>query len=129
MQKILLLIFSLYTFLFTGCDSDINPNSLLGKSKDYVLRFAFEKCSLDNNRELNIGIWKVEKNGKKSYQNFYYKSLDAALKDSRLMDSDIWEIGKRYKFSFSIQQKEECFELFFKRGKVVKIEKKYWNKT
>lgn len=129
MRRMLLFFFSLYTFLFIGCDSDISPNSLLGMSKSDVLRFVFEKYTLDNNGELNIGIWKVEKNGKRSYQNFYYKSLNAALKDPCLMDSDIWEIGKKYGFSFSIQQKEECFELFFEQGKVVKIEKKYWDKT
>ena len=65
MRRMLLFFFSLYTFLFIGCDSDINPNSLLGMSKSDVLRFVFEKYTLDNNGKLNIGIWKVEKNGKR----------------------------------------------------------------
>ena len=129
MKKIRLFVLSLFAFLFVGCASDINPNSLIGMSKKEVLRLAFERGTLDNNGELNIGAWKVEKNGKRSYQNYYYKSLDVALKDSRLMDCDIWEIGKKYKFSFSISKKEECLEVLFKHGKVFKVEKKHWNKT
>ena len=99
MRKIRLFVLSLFAFLFVGCDADINPSSLIGMSKKEVLHLAFEKGTLDNNGELNIGTWKVEKNGKRSYQNYYYKSLDVALKDPRLMDCDIWEIGKKYKFS------------------------------
>ena len=129
MKKIRLFVLSLFAFLFVGCDSDINPNSLIGMSKKEVLRLAFERGTLDNNGELNIGAWKVEKNGKRSYQNYYYKSLDVALKDSRLMDCDIWEIWKKYKFSFSISKKEECLEVLFKHGMVFKVEKKHWNKT
>ena len=100
-KKTTLFILGLCVFFFMGCDADINPNSLIGMSKSEVLRLAFEKYPLNNNGELNIGTWKIEKNGKKSYQNFYYKSPDAAMKDSNLMDCDIWEIGKKYKFSFS----------------------------
>ena len=128
-KKTTLFILGLCVFFFMGCDADINPNSLIGMSKSEVLRLAFEKYPLNNNGELNIGTWKIEKNGKKSYQNFYYKSPDAAMKDSNLMDCDIWEIGKKYKFSFSIQQKEECLVLLFKQEKVIEVEKDYWDKT
>lgn len=129
MQKILLFIFSLCAFLFVGCDADINTNSLLGMSKEQVLCLAFEKCSLDNNGVLNIGVWQIEGNKKKSYKNLYYKSQAAAMRDLNLMECDIWEIDKKYKFSFSIQRKEQCLVLFFKKDKVVKVEKDYWDKT
>lgn len=129
MQKSLLFIFSLCAFLFAGCDSDLDPDSLIGMSKNEVIRSAFEKCNSDANGELNIGTWEVEENGKRSYRNHYYKSPDAALKNSSLMACDIWEIGKKYKFSFSILKKEECFEALFKDGKAFKVEKRHWNKT
>ena len=61
MKKIRLFVLSLFAFLFVGCDPDINPNSLIGMSKKEVLRLAFERGTLDNNGELNIGAWKVEK--------------------------------------------------------------------
>ncbi|HJH03208.1 MAG TPA: hypothetical protein K8W19_04180 [Victivallis vadensis] len=129
MQRVLLFIVSLCVVFLLGCDSDIDSNSLIGMSKEEILRLAFAKCPKNTNGELNIGAWEIEKNGKKSYQNFYYKSFEAAKMDIRLMSSNIWEIGKKYKFSFSIQRKEECLELFFEKGNVVKVEKTYWDKT
>lgn len=123
------LIAGLFSVFLCGCDEDLDARSLIGMSRKNVLRLAFEKYPKTVNGELNIGVWEVEKNGKKSYQIFYYKSFGEARKDDRLMNSKFWEIGEKRIFTFSIYRREEHLLLTFENGKVVKVEKTYWNKT
>lgn len=119
----------LLSVFLCGCDEDLDAGVLIGMSRENVLRLAFAKCKKDKYGELDIGVWELEKNGKKSYQNYYYKSYEEAKSDPRLMNSNIWEIDKKDKFSFSIFQREECLLLTFEKDKVVKVEKTCWNKT
>lgn len=123
-----ILIAVLLSVFLCGCDEDLDAGALIGMSRENVLRLAFAKCPKVNG-ELNIGVWEVEKNGKKSYQNFYYRSFGEARKDDRLMNSKFWEIGEKRIFTFSIYRREEHLLLTFENGKVVKVEKAYWNKT
>ena len=118
----------LLSVFLCGCDEDLDAGSLIGMSRENVLRLAFAK-SPKVNGELNIGVWEVEKNGKKSYQYFYYRSFGEARKDDRLMNSKFWEVGEKRKFTFSIYQRVERLLLTFENGKVVKVEKTYWDKT
>lgn len=129
MRKIRLLIIGIFITIIFGCNSNIDSRELIGMTKDEVLLFVFKNCPKNKNGELNIGTWTIDKTGKKSYQNHYYKSYGEAKKDSCLMNSNIWEIDKRNKLSFSILQKVECLELTFAVGKVIHIEKKNWYKT
>ena len=129
-QKLLLLIISI--FFLTGCDSsisNIDTNSLIGMSKEEILKLIFEKCPKDKYGETNIGAWEIE-NGRRLYLiNFYYKSIQAAMKDDRLMNKNIWEMKAKCKFPFSIYQKEESLEIYFEKGYVIKVKRKYWYKT
>lgn len=126
-----MLAVGLFCVFHSGCDTepDVDPNSLIGMSKGDVLRLVFERCPKNANGEINIGTWEIEKNGKRSYMNFYYKSLKDAADDTRLMGNDIWEILKKERFSVSILTKVECLDLFFEKGVVVKVEKNYWYNT
>ena len=45
------------------------------------------------------------------------------------MNSKFWEVGEKRKFTFSIYQRVERLLLTFENGKVVKVEKTYWDKT
>lgn len=125
-QKLLLLIISI--FFLTGCDSsisNIDTNSLIGMSKEEILKLIFEKCPKNKYGETNIEAWEIE-NGRRLYLiNFYYKSIQAAMKDDRLMNKNIWEMKAKCKFSFSIYQKEECLEIYFEKGYVIKVKRKY----
>ncbi len=126
MQKILLFFFGLSLFLLTGCDSrKINPAELIGKTKGEILEIVFAQCPQSSCDGINIGV----ENGNGSYENFYCKSMDAALNDPHFMQSDIWEIGKREKFTVSIYKRVEGIKLFFKDGKVIKFEMTKWDMT
>ena len=114
---------------FTACDKkNIPPDLFTGKTKQEVLEIIFKESPRTYDGSLNIMIVTTEQKYRKC-NNLYYKNLDDALKDPRLMTAEIWQVDFRKVFAISIFQHVRAIELHFKDGKVVKCEITTWKET
>ena len=107
--------FILITILFsTACDKkNMDPNML------------FKESPRLNDGSLNI----MTVTSQRKYNNYYYKTMDDAIKDEKLMAAEIWQVDFRKEFAISIFHHETAIELYFENGKVVKYKISNWSKT
>ena len=119
--------FILMTILFsTACDKkNITPDIFIGKTKQEVLEILFKESPRLNDGSLNI----MTVTSQRKYNNYYYKTMDDAIKDEKLMTAEIWQVDFRKEFAISIFQHVKAIELYFKEGKVIRYEISKWKKT
>ena len=103
-------------------DSDFDPAPLIGLTKEEVLELAFDQYTKSRDGTLGIRGQSINQYGNKSYSNHYYKTLEEAKNDAKLMSCDVWQTIGRKKFSISIYQKLELYTFYFENGKVVDVE-------
>ena len=120
-------LFILITILFsTACDKkNIPPDIFIGKTKQEVLEIIFKESPRLNDGSLNI----MTVTSQRKYNNYYYKTMNDAVKDEKLMTAEIWQIDFRKEFAISIFQHVKAIELYFKDGKVIRYEISNWRKT
>ena len=127
---VLLAVLSIWASVFISersRDSAFDPTPLIGLTKEEVLELAFDRYPKIGHGELNIIVQRTNKYGKLGpCENLYYKTIEEAKNDAKLMSSDIWETNERKKFSISILQKVEVYVFYFENGKVVNVERKNW---
>ena len=107
-------------------DPVFDPAPLIGLTKEEVLELAFDQYPKYGD-ELNICVRRINQYGNTSYVNRYYKTLEEAKNDARLMGWDVWETNGRKKFSLSLFQiPVEYYVFYFEDGKVVNVETTIW---
>ena len=99
-----------------------DPTPLIGLTKEEVLELAFDQYTKSRDGTLGIRGQSINQYGNKSYSNHYYKTLEEAKNDAKLMSCDVWQTIGRKKFSISIYQKLELYTFYFENGKVVDVE-------
>ena len=99
-----------------------DPAPLIGLTKEEVLELAFDQYTKSRDGTLGIRGQSINQYGNKSYSNHYYKTLEEAKNDAKLMSCDVWQTIGRKKFSISIYQKLEFYTFYFENGKVVDVE-------
>lgn len=108
-------------------DPVFDPAPLIGLTKEEVLELAFDQYPKNGRGELNILVHEINQYGNTSYVNRYYKNLEEAKNDARLMGWDVWETNGRKKFSLSLFQiPVEYYVFYFEDGKVVNVETTIW---
>ena len=108
-------------------DPVFDPAPLIGLTKEEVLELAFDQYPKNGRGELNILVHEINQYGNTSYVNRYYKTLEEAKNDARLMGWDVWETNGRKKFSLSLFQiPVEYYVFYFEDGKVVNVETTIW---
>ena len=127
---ILFAVLALLTYVFISTRSRepvFDPSPLIGLTKEEVLELAFDQYPKNGRGELNILIHEINQYGNTSYVNRYYKTLEEAKNDARLMGWDVWETNGRKKFSLSLFQiPVEYYVFYFEDGKVVNVETTIW---
>ena len=118
-----LLVFVLVSAVERGREPVFDPAPLIGLTKEEVLELAFDQYPKNGHGELNICVQRINQYGRLGpYENLYYKTLEEAKNDPKLMSSDIWETNERKKFSLSmIQRPREVYVFIFENGKVVNV--------
>lgn len=101
------------------------PARFIGKTKQEVLEIIFKESPRLNDGSLNI----MTVTSQRKYNNYYYKTMDDAIKDEKLMATEIWQVDFRKEFAISIFHHETAIELYFENGKVVKYKISNWSKT
>jgi len=107
-------------------DPVFDPTPLIGLTKEEVLKLAFDQYPKIGHGELNILVHQISEYGNTLYNNLYYKTLEDAKNDTKLMSCDVWETNERKKFSISIFQKVEVYVFYFENGNVVDVKTKIW---
>ena len=128
MRKTLLFLMFSCLFLLTGCGSKkthhLDPNALVGMTKDEVLTLAFAKCSNGPTGVLFIYVQETNNAGGKYYAGHEFKRLADAKSAAMLKDRDVWELDEikvsTSSFPFSAR---EGLVLYFTDGRVVKVGK------
>ena len=127
---VLLAVLVLLVFVLVSVaedDSDFDPAPLIGLTKEEVLELAFDQYPKNGRGELNILVHEINQYGNTSYVDRYYKTLEEAKNDARLMGWDVWETNGRKKFSLSLFQiPVEYYVFYFEDGKVVNVETTIW---
>ena len=126
MRKTLLFLMLSCMFLLTGCGSKkmhhLDPNALVGMTKDEVLTLAFTKCSKTTTGRLFIYVQEINNAGGKYFSGHEFKTLADAKSAAVLKDRDIWELDEikvsTSSFPFSAR---EGLVLYFTDGRVVKV--------
>ena len=126
MRKTLLFLLLSCLFLLTGCGSKkthhLDPNALVGMTKDEVLTLAFAKCSNATTGRLFIYVQETNNAGGKYYAGHEFETLADAKSAAALRDRDIWELDEikvsTSSFPFSAR---EGLVLYFTDGRVVKV--------
>ena len=103
----------------------MDPNMFIGKTKQEVLEIIFKESPRLNDGSLNI----MTVTSQRKYNNYYYKTMNDAIKDEKLMTAEIWQVDFRKEFAISIFQHVKAIELYFKEGKVIRYEISKWKKT
>lgn len=117
-----LLVFVLVSAVERGREPVFDPAPLIGLTKEEVLELAFDQYTKTRDGELVIRMQSINQHGNKSYSTHYYKTLEEAKNDAKLMSCDIWQTNPRKKFSISIYQKLEFYSFHYENGKVVGVE-------
>jgi len=128
MRKTLLFLMLSCLFLLTGCGSKkthhLDPNALVGMTKDEVLTLAFAKCSNGPTGRLFIYVQETNNAGGKYYAGHEFETLADAKSAAVLKDRDVWELDEikvsTSSFPFSAR---EGLVLYFTDGRVVKVGK------
>ena len=126
MRKTLLFLMLSCVFLLTGCGSKkthhLDPNALVGMTKDEVLTLAFAKCPLGHNGELFLYTEETSQYGNKYFCGNEFKTLADAKSAAVLKNSDTWQLDEmkvsRSSFPFS---ERELLVLHFTDGRVVEV--------
>ena len=126
MRKTLLFLMLSCLFLLTGCGSKkthhLDPNALVGMTKDEVLTQAFAKCPLGRNGELFLYTEETSQYGNKYFCGNEFKTLADAKSAAVLKNSDTWQLDEmkvsRSSFPFS---ERELLVLHFTDGRVVEV--------
>ena len=127
MCKTLLFLMLSCLFLLTGCGSKekhcLDPNTLVGMTKDEVLTLAFANCSRNKaTGELHISVEETTQYGTRHFSGHEFKTLADAKSAAALRDSDTWELDEitvsTSSFPFSAR---EILVLYFTDGRVVKV--------
>ena len=126
MRKTLLFLMLSCLFLLTGCGSKkthhLDPNALVGMTKDEVLTLAFAKCSNGPTGGLFIYVQEVNNAGGKYFAGHEFKRLADAKSAAVLKNSDTWQLDEikvsRSSFPFS---ERELLVLHFTEGRVVEV--------
>ena len=126
MRKTLLFLMLSCMFLLSGCGSKkthhLDPNALVGMTKDEVLTLAFAKCSNATTGRLFIYVQETNNAGGKYYAGHEFETLADAKSAAALRDRDIWELDEikvsTSSFPFSAM---EGLVLYFTDGRVVKV--------
>ena len=113
-------------FLLTGCGSKkthhLDPNALVGMTKDEVLTLAFAKCAKGPTGGLFLYVQEINNAGGTYYAGHEFKTLADAKSAAVLKDRDIWELDEikvsTSSFPFSAR---EGLVLYFTDGRVVKV--------
>ena len=121
MRKTLLFLMLSCLFLLAGCGSKkthhLDPNALVGMTKDEVLTLAFAKCSKTTTGGLYIYVQEIN-----CFAGHEFNSLADAKSAAALKDRDIWELDEikvsTSSFPFSAM---EGLVLYFTDGRVVKV--------
>ena len=121
MRKTLLFLMLSCLFLLTGCGSKkthhLDPNTLVGMTKDEVLTLAFAKCSKTTTGGLYIYVQEIN-----CFAGHEFNTLADAKSAAVLKDRDIWELDEikvsTSSFPFSAM---EGLVLYFTDGRVVKV--------
>ena len=121
MRKTLLFLMLSCLLLLTGCGSKkthhLDPNTLVGMTKDEVLTLAFAKCSKTTTGGLYIYVQEIN-----CFAGHEFNSLADAKSAAALKDRDIWELDEikvsTSSFPFSAM---EGLVLYFTDGRVVKV--------
>ena len=137
-KRLLFLVLSC-VFLLTGCGSQekkhrLDPDALVGMTKDEVLTLAFAKCPRGHNGELVIRVREINLvtgescPGNKSCMDCEFKTLADAKSAAVLKNSDNWELDQITVSSSSFPFSEfEGLNLHFTDGRVVKAGKIRWS--
>ena len=121
MRKTLLFLMLSCVFLLTGCGSKekkhhLDPNALVGMTKDEVLTLAFAKCPD------KIGVLHISVQETNCYASHEFKTLADAKSAAVLKNSDTWQLDEmkvsRSSFPFS---ERELLVLHFTDGRVVEV--------
>lgn len=121
MYKRLLFLMLSCVFLLTGCGSKekkhhLDPNALVGMTKDEVLTLAFTKCPD------KIGVLHISVQETNCYAGHEFKTLADAKSAAVLKNSDTWQLDEmkvsRSSFPFS---ERELLVLHFTDGRVVEV--------
>ena len=123
MRKTLLFFMLSCMFLLSGCGSKkthhLDPNALVGMTKDEVLTLAFAKCSKTTTGGLYIYVQEIN-----CFAGHEFNTLADAKSAAVLKDRDIWELDEikvsTSSFPFSAR---EGLVLYFTDGRVVKVGK------
>ena len=121
MRKTLLFFMLSCMFLLSGCGSKkthhLDPNALVGMTKDEVLTLAFAKCSKTATGGLYIYVQEIN-----CFAGHEFNTLADAKSAAVLKDRDIWELDEikvsTSSFPFSAR---EGLVLYFTDGRVVKV--------
>ena len=121
MRKTLLFLMLSCLFLLAGCGSKkthhLDPNALVGMTKDEVLTLAFAKCSKTTTGGLYIYVQEIN-----CFAGHEFNTLADAKSAAVLKDRDIWELDEikvsTSSFPFSAR---EGLVLYFTDGRVVKV--------
>ena len=121
MRKTLLFLMLSCLFLLAGCGSKkthhLDPNALVGMTKDEVLTLAFAKCSKTTTGGLYIYVQEIN-----CFAGHEFNTLADAKSAAVLKDRDIWELDEikvsTSSFPFSAM---EGLVLYFTDGRVVKV--------
>ena len=126
MRKTLLFLMLSCLFLLAGCGSKkthhLDPNALVGMTKDEVLTLAFAKCSKTTTGRLYIYVREINNAGGYYFAGHEFNTLADAKSAAVLKDRDIWELDEikvsTSSFPFSAM---EGLVLYFTDGRVVKV--------
>ena len=121
MRKTLLFFMLSCMFLLSGCGSKkthhLDPNALVGMTKDEVLTLAFAKCSKTTTGGLYIYVQEIN-----CFAGHEFNTLADAKSAAVLKDRDIWGLDEikvsTSSFPFSAR---EGLVLYFTDGRVVKV--------
>ena len=122
---VLLAVLALLIYVFISGRSRepaFDPAPLIGLTKEEVLELAFDQYTKSRDGTLGIRGQSINQYGNKSYSNHYYKTLEEAKNDAKLMSCDVWQIIGPKKFSISIYKKMELYVFYFENGKVMDVE-------
>lgn len=121
MKVLILCLTTLLTMiLLSGCDEkSFSKEQFIGKARKEVLASAFEKCERRMGKEKTVVIEIVSPSG--SLDNRYYKTLEDACADEKLMNAANWRV--MYKWATPrMLGKDHYVDLFFEKEKVIKAE-------
>lgn len=76
--------------LLVACDNKfpLNPDILLGKSKNEIIALSMKFAKRTSANEVNFSL----KNKYGHFENFYYSSKEQAEQDINLLNSNVWDV-------------------------------------